>query len=74
MYNIEKKCQLKSWKLWRRNLIFFGEFRQKNRERARDYYHNVFKADPEKHRKYIEKCYEPKIIIKTEEDKENLKQ
>ena len=53
---------------------YIEELRQKNRERARNYYNNVIKADPEKHRKYIEKCKEPKIKIKTEEEIEISKQ
>jgi hypothetical protein len=53
---------------------YIEELRQKNRERARNYYNNVIKTDPEKHRKYIEKCKEPKIKIKTEEEIEISKQ
>ena len=51
---------------------YIEELRQKNRERAHNYYHNVIKADPEKHKNYLEKCKETKV--KTEEEIEISKQ
>ena len=39
---------------------YIEELRQKNRERAHNYYHNVIKADPEKHKNHLEKCKQTK--------------
>ena len=50
---------------------YIEELRQKNRERAHNYYHNVIKADPEKHKNHLEKCKQTKV--KTEEEIERAK-
>jgi hypothetical protein len=51
---------------------YIEELRQKNRERAHNYYHNVIQADPEKHKNHLEKCKQTKV--KTDEEIEIAKQ
>ena len=51
---------------------YIEELRQKNRERAHNSYHNVIKADPEKHRIHLEKCKQTKV--KTDEEIEIAEQ